>query len=72
MAACGASDEGSTATEVDTASQPTTAPLEPARMVLAQGEPFRVDASSLPPPLGEQLLIGTVVLKILSLEIGPT
>jgi hypothetical protein len=41
-------------------------------MVLAQGEPFRVDASSLPPPLGEQLLIGTVVLKILSLEIGPT
>lgn len=72
VAGCGASDEGPAATEVSTASEPTTAPLEPARMVLAQGEPFRIDASSLPPPLGEQPLIGTMVLKILSLEIGPT
>ena len=71
LAACGASEEGPAATEGGTGAQGASAPLEPARMVLAQGEAFRVDASSLPHPLGEQPLNGTVVLKILSLDIGP-
>jgi hypothetical protein len=68
-AACGSSDDEG-ADGADAAAQPDSAPLDAQANSFSLGEPFRVPASVLPPPIGEQPLQGNVLLRFVSMSTG--
>lgn len=68
--ACGSSDDEASSDGADAAAQPESAPLDVQANSFSLGEPFRISASPLPPPLGEQPLEGNVVLRFVSLASG--
>ena len=68
--ACGSSDDEASEGNTDAAAQPESAPLEAQTYSFSLGEPFRINASQLPPPLGEQPLVGDVVLRFQSVSSG--
>ena len=67
LAACGGAEDPAPALAEDEA-----APVELEALVtqVVMAEAFRIDASPLPPPIGEQALEGTVVFKFVSVAAG--
>jgi hypothetical protein len=68
--ACSSSDDEASSDGADAAAQPESAPLDAQANSFSLGEPFRIDASVLPPPIGEQPLQGNVVLRFVSMASG--
>ena len=68
--ACAMSDDGTTGAAAEAIPEAGSAPLEPQSFSFSLGEPFRIDASQLPPPIGEQPLEGKILLKFLTLTSG--
>ncbi len=68
--ACGSSDDEAASEDNDAAAQPESAPLDVQANSFSLGEPFRINASLLPPPIGEQPLQGNVVLRFVSMASG--
>ena len=70
LAACGGAEDSAPASAAEEA--PEAAPVELAALgtQVVMAEAFRIDASPLPPPIGEQALQGTVVFKFESVAAG--
>ena len=62
--ACGSSDDEAASEDNDAAAQPESAPLDVQANSFSLGEPFRINASLLPPPIGEQGCVPTTVTPL--------
>ncbi len=70
LAACGGAEDPAPDPAAEKAAEAASVELEALGTQVVMEEPFRIDASPLPPPIGEQPLQGTVVFKFESVAAG--
>ena len=70
LAACGGAEDPAPASAEQEAAEAAPVELEALGTQIVMAEAFRIDASPLPPLIGEQALQGTVVFKFVSVAAG--